>query len=162
MMPSWPTLSSLASPGKPSPSKGSHSHSFAHGCTNPDRHRCPSPSSPNLPSALAMMLKYHVLAKDDWFWAHGWEAAGGSCCGALARLPTSTCRLTLCSSSPGEHPDLWQRLPALVPPQGPALMAAALAIKHLHPISHLSMSSLESTLQSDYMQGQFPLGRWHV
>lgn len=57
VMPSWPTLSSLASPGKPSPSKDSRSHSFAHGCTNPDRHHCPSPSSPNLPSALAVMLK---------------------------------------------------------------------------------------------------------
>lgn len=57
VMPSWPTLSSLASPGKPSPSKDSRSHSFAHGCTNPDRHHYPSPSSPNLLSALAVMLK---------------------------------------------------------------------------------------------------------
>lgn len=60
-----PTLSSLATPGKQLPSKGSRSHSFAHGCTDPDRHHCPSPSSPNLPNAVAMMLKHHVLAKVD-------------------------------------------------------------------------------------------------
>lgn len=138
------------------------SHSFAHGCTDPDRHRCPSPSSPNLPDALAMMLKHHVLAKVDWFWARGQEAAGGSCCGALVCLPTGPCHLALCSSSPGGCPGLWQRLLALVSPQGPESMAAALAIKHLHRISHLSVPSPESTLQSDYMQGQFPLGHWRV